>query len=134
MTDKQMIERKRHSQADIVSKLAEADAMIAQGKGQREVARVLGISIMTFHRWRKAYSRTPTVAPTMAPSIQPKQSSHAGKSDQYPVPEAHDRVAELQLENSRLRRLLTDVMLEKIKLEETDPRRFTSRELLNPAH
>jgi hypothetical protein len=28
------------------------------------------------------------------------------------------RIAELQLENSRLRRLVTDLLLEKIKLEE----------------
>jgi len=31
---------------------------------------------------------------------------------------ADDRIAELQLENSRLRRLVTDLLLEKIKLEE----------------
>jgi hypothetical protein len=29
-----------------------------------------------------------------------------------------DRIAELELENSQLRRLLTDLLLEKIKLEE----------------
>jgi hypothetical protein len=33
-----------------------------------------------------------------------------------------DRIAELQLENSRLRRLVTDILLEKIKLEETAQR------------
>jgi len=31
---------------------------------------------------------------------------------------ADDRIAELQLENSRLRRLVTDLLLEKIRLEE----------------
>jgi hypothetical protein len=31
---------------------------------------------------------------------------------------ADDRMAELQLENSRLRRLVTDLLLEKIKVEE----------------
>jgi hypothetical protein len=31
---------------------------------------------------------------------------------------ADDRIAELQLENSRLRRLVTDLLLEKVKLEE----------------
>jgi hypothetical protein len=31
---------------------------------------------------------------------------------------ADDRIAELQLENSRLRRLVTDLLLENIKLEE----------------
>jgi hypothetical protein len=33
-----------------------------------------------------------------------------------------DRIAELQLENSRLRRLVTDLLLEKVKLEETAQR------------
>jgi hypothetical protein len=31
---------------------------------------------------------------------------------------ADDRIAELQLENSRLRRLVTDLLLDQIKLEE----------------
>src|SRR5262249_2013756 len=31
---------------------------------------------------------------------------------------ADDRIAELQLENSRLRRLVTDLLLERVKLEE----------------
>jgi hypothetical protein len=31
---------------------------------------------------------------------------------------AGDRIAQLQLENSRLRRLVTDLLLEKMKLEE----------------
>jgi hypothetical protein len=31
---------------------------------------------------------------------------------------ADERIVELQLENSRLRRLVTDLLLEKIKLEE----------------
>jgi hypothetical protein len=33
-----------------------------------------------------------------------------------------DRIAELQLENSRLRRLVTDLLLEKVKLEEAAQR------------
>jgi hypothetical protein len=31
---------------------------------------------------------------------------------------ADDRITELQIENSRLRRLVTDLLLEKVKLEE----------------
>jgi hypothetical protein len=34
------------------------------------------------------------------------------------TPGEGDRIAELQLENSRLRRLVTDLLLEKLKLEE----------------
>ena len=37
-----------------------------------------------------------------------------------------DRIAELQLENSRLRRLVTDLLLEKIKLEETAQKPFSA--------
>jgi putative transposase len=36
----------------------------------------------------------------------------------YRMRRGGDRIAELQLENSRLRRLVTDLLLEKIKLEE----------------
>src|ERR1700720_4507787 len=115
-----MTERKHHSQADIVKKLAEADALIAQGKRQRDVARVLGVSVMTFHRWRKTHlARTAT---------QSNPPSHPKKPDQLPN-QGHDRIAELQLENLRLRRLLTDVLLEKIKLEEAFPRPSLNGEL-----
>jgi putative transposase len=58
---------------------------------------------MTLHRWRKA-----------APSPQP--AHEAGRPDRSRT--QRDRIAELQLENSRLRRLVTDLLLEKIKLEE----------------
>jgi len=37
-----------------------------------------------------------------------------------------NRIAELQLENSRLRRLVTDLLLEKIKLEEAAQRQKIS--------
>src|SRR5258708_4639 len=41
-----------------------------------------------------------------------------GKLQPYQMRRGGDRIAELQLENSRLRRLVTDLLLEKIKLEE----------------
>src|SRR5207302_4194556 len=40
----------------------------------------------------------------------------------YRMRRGGDRIAELQLENSRLRRLVTDLLLEKIKLEEAAQR------------
>src|SRR6516164_11203068 len=39
-----------------------------------------------------------------------------------------DRITELQLENSRLRRLVTDLLLEKVKLEEAAQVNVPSRE------
>jgi putative transposase len=102
-----MAKKKRHSRVEIATKLAQANGLAAQGKLQSEIARTLGVSVMTLHRWRKA---PPGPQPACEPG-QPSQTRGGG-----------DRIAELQLENSRLRRLVTDLLLEKIKLEEADQR------------
>ena len=87
-----MTQKKRHSTVEIATKLAQANDLATQGKLQSEIAHTLGVSVMTLYRWRK-----------MPPEPQP----------------ADDRIAKLQLENSRLRRLVTDLLLEKIKVEES---------------
>jgi transposase-like protein len=88
-----MTKKRKHSKAEIAFKLAEADDLVTQGKLQSEIARALGVSVMTLHRWRKL----------------PSQSNGSSQIGQ---------IAELQLENSRLRRLVTDLLLEQMKLEE----------------
>jgi hypothetical protein len=92
---------------EIATKLAQANDLAAKGKLQSQIARTLGVSVMTLHRWRKA-----------PPGPQPEfvATHEAGGPDR--TPGGIDRIAELQLENSRLRRLVTDLLLEKIKLEE----------------
>jgi putative transposase len=99
--------KKRHSTEEIATKLAQANELVIQGKLQGEIARTLGISIMTLHRWRK----TPP---------EPRRASLATYETSEPerMRTAADRIAEFQLENSRLRRLVTDLLLEKMKLEE----------------
>jgi putative transposase len=92
----------KHSKVEIAAKLAQAKDLATQGKLQSEIAQTLGVSVMTLHRWRK-----------MLPAV-PKYANGSSQSDQAP----QTRIAELQLENSRLRRLVTDLLLEKIKLEE----------------
>jgi putative transposase len=92
-----MTQMKRHSRAEIATKLAQANDLATRGKLQSEIARALGISVMTLHRWRK----TPSPGAT-----DPDRTRGGG------------RIAEVQLENSRLRRLVTDLLLEKIRLEE----------------
>jgi len=92
---------------EIASKLAQANDLATQGKLQSEIARTLGVSVMTLHRWRKA-PREPHSAFVATHDI--------GLSDRTPA--GGNRIAELQLENARLRRLVTDLLLEKIKLEE----------------
>jgi hypothetical protein len=49
-----MLRKKKHSTEEIATKLAQADELATQGKLQSEIARTLGVSIMTLHRWRKA--------------------------------------------------------------------------------
>src|SRR5262245_21356974 len=95
-----------HTHDQITAKLAQAAAMAAEGKLQPEIAQALGISVMTLHRWRKAEATAgASVGTTPSPPIIP-----SGDDD--------NRITELQLENSRLRKLVTDFLLEKMKLEE----------------
>jgi len=93
-----MTKKRKHSKAEIAFKLAEADDLVTEGKLQSEIARALGVTVMTLHRWRKL----------------PSQSNGSSQIDQKP----QTRIAELQLENSRLRRLVTDLLLEQMKREE----------------
>ena len=102
-----MIKRKRHSRVEIASKLAQANEWATRGRLQSEIARALGVSVMTLYRWRLApRGRQPALVAT-AETREPDR-----------IRGADDRIAELQLENSRLRRLVTDLLLENIKLEE----------------
>jgi putative transposase len=89
---------KRHSRVEVATKLAQANDLARQGKLQSEIARTLGVSVMTLHRWRK--------------------EDGPNRRD--------DRIAELQLEISRLRRLVADLLL--VKLEEAAQRpKFLAR-------
>jgi transposase len=103
-----MGKKKRHSRVEIATKLAQATDLAMQGQLQREIAHTLGVSVMTLHRWRK-------VPP--GPQIAFVATHEAGQPNR--LRGAGDRIAELQLENLRLRRLVTDLLLEKIRLEET---------------
>ena len=102
-----MAKKKRHSRAKIAAKLAQANDLATRGKLQSEIARTLGVSVMTLYRWRKA-----------PPGPQPALVATAEAREPDRIRGADDRIAELQLENSRLRRLVTDLLLEKVKLEE----------------
>jgi putative transposase len=73
---------KRHTPQQIVRKLREADAQLATGVPMPEVARQLGISEATFHRWRNQYGGM--------------------KAD------AMKRLKELEKENARLKKIVAD--------------------------
>ena len=100
-----MAKKKRHNLIEIENKLREANALSAAGRTQSEIAKQLNVSVMTLHRWRKALP----------------QSAHAENQ----TSRSHSvRLAELQLENARLRKLVTDLLLEKMGYEESRPREF----------
>jgi putative transposase len=103
-----MPKRKRHSSDEIAAKLAQAEQLIAQGRRQQEVARSLGVSVMTFHRWRKARPAGRAAA---------EASPARQRIEKVSEPERATRIADLQLENKRLRQLVTDLLLDKVKLE-----------------
>ena len=49
------MKHKRHSAEQIITKLREADAMLAAGATIGQVVQRLEISEQTFHRWRNQY-------------------------------------------------------------------------------
>lgn len=84
--------RKRHSAEEIVAKLRQADVLLAQGQTGADVARVLGVTETTYYRWRSEYGGL--------------------KGDQV------KRLKELETENTRLRRAISDLTLDKLILTE----------------
>jgi hypothetical protein len=70
-----------------------------------------GVSVMTLHRWRKRHTEP---NPTSLEQNEIARFERELGSDQ--------RIAELQAENARLRRLVTDLLLENAKLAEAAKR------------
>jgi putative transposase len=84
--------RKRHTAEEIVSKLRQVDVLTAQGRPVAEAVRAIGVSEVTYHRWRSEYGGL--------------------KGDQV------KRLRELEAENTRLRRAVSDLTLDKMILAE----------------
>jgi putative transposase len=113
-----MAKKKRHGAAEIAAKLLAADALAAKGQTQAEIAKALGISVMTIHRWRKMRERE-----------FPRSRAEAVRVLEQPVvgnrtyeTGALSRIAQLELENARLRKLVTDLLLDKMGLEDGQAR------------
>ena len=47
--------KKRHKPEEIVSKLRQADVLISQGQDIADVIRQIGVSEVTYYRWRQEY-------------------------------------------------------------------------------
>ena len=111
-----MAGRRKHSQREIASKLAEADDLANQGMLQSDIANTLGISVMTLHRWRKPPPKPVMIAVNEPEEFEPK------------LPRDQQRF-DLQYENSRLRRLVIDLLLENMELQETANRSGSRQKL-----
>lgn len=49
------MKQRRHTPEQVVRKLREADSLLGEGKTVAEVAKVLEVSEVTYHRWRNQY-------------------------------------------------------------------------------
>jgi putative transposase len=87
-----MSRRRRHSPAQIVERLREADALLNAGQSVAQVIQHLGVSEATYHRWRNQYGGMKA--------------------------EEAKRLKELEGENARLKKLLADAELDKAVLKE----------------
>ena len=84
--------RKRHKAEEIVTKLRQVDVLTAQGKSIGEAIRTIGVTEVTYYRWRNDYGGL--------------------KGDQV------KRLKQLETENTRLRKAVSDLTLEKLILKE----------------
>jgi putative transposase len=84
--------RKRHKPEEIVAKLRQVDVLTAQGQSIAEAVKTIGVTETTYFRWRAEYGGM--------------------KSDQV------KRLKELETENTRLRRVVSDLTLDKLILQE----------------
>jgi putative transposase len=84
--------RRRFKPEEIVSKLRQVDVLVSQGQNMAEAIRQIGVSEVTFYRWRQEFGGL--------------------KSDQV------KRLKDLELENSRLRKAVSDLTLDKLILTE----------------
>ena len=84
--------RKRHRPEEIVTKLRQVEVLTAQGRPVAEAIRSIGVTEVTYDRWRNEYGGL--------------------KGDQV------KRLKELEVENTRLRRAVSDLTLDKMILAE----------------
>jgi putative transposase len=84
--------RKKHKPEEIVAKLRQVDVLLSQGRSVAEAVRTIGVTQFTCRRWRKEFGGL--------------------KSDQV------KRLKDLEKENERLRKAVSDLTLEKLILRE----------------
>jgi putative transposase len=84
--------RKTYKPEEIVAKLRQVDVLVSQGLPVAEAVRSIGVTPFTYYRWRREYGGL--------------------KTNQV------KRLKELEKENERLRKAVSDLTLEKLILRE----------------
>jgi transposase-like protein len=84
--------KKRYTPEEIVAKLRQVDVLVSQGQNITDAIRQIGVSEVTYYRWRQEYGGL--------------------KSEQV------KRLKELEQENTRLRKAISDLTLDKLILQE----------------
>ncbi|CAH1650911.1 transposase [Hyphomicrobiales bacterium] len=84
--------KKRHKPEEIVAKLRQVDVLVSQGQSVADGIRSIGVTEVSYYRWRREFG--------------------GPKTDQV------KRMKELEAENVRLRRTVTDLTLDKLILKE----------------
>ena len=84
--------KKRYTAEEIIHKLREAEVLLGQGRTVPQVCKQLGVADQTYYRWRKAYG-----------GMKVNQAK---------------RLKELETENSRLKRAVADLTVDKLILKE----------------
>ena len=84
--------RKCHKPEEIVAKLRQVDVLVSQGQAVADAVRSIGVTEVTYYRWRQEFGGL--------------------KSDQV------KRLKDLEAENARLRRAVSDLTLDKMILTE----------------
>ena len=84
--------KKRHKPEEIVAKLRQVDVLTSQGTPIADAIRTIGVTEGTYYRWRNEYGGL--------------------KSDQL------KRLKDLETENARLRKAISDLTLDKLILQE----------------
>lgn len=83
---------RKYKAEEIVAKLRQVEVLSSQGQSVAEAVRSIGVSEQSYYRWRQEYGGL--------------------KGDQV------KRLKELEAENTRLRRAVSDLTLEKLILKE----------------
>lgn len=84
--------RKRHTPEEIVAKLRQVEVMTAQGRPLADAVKSIGVTEVSYYRWRREFGGL--------------------KTDQV------KRIKELEVENLRLRKAVSDLTLDKLILKE----------------